>query len=92
MSYVLITADFPGITSEQRRTIYELLKKEKYTKVHELGRDIDTVWYASFEDTITESRCIEITINEFNACSKPYCKPKLVLQFGINKPVFNGLT
>ena len=91
MSYVLITADFPGITSEQRKKIYENLEKEKYVKVHEVGRDIDTVWYAKFDEVVSEKRCLEIAIGEFNECSKPFCKPKLVLLWGPNRPTFNNL-
>jgi hypothetical protein len=92
MSFVLVTADFPDITNEQRTEIYEKLVLEKYVKVHEKSRDIDTVWYAKFAETITEAKCLEITINEFNECSKPYCKPKLVLHWGPNRPTFSGLT
>lgn len=90
-SYVLVTADFPDVTSEQRTRIYKCLEEEKWKKVIEFGRDISTVWWASFEDTVAESSAIKITINDFEKCSKRFCKPKLVIHWGPNKPTFHGL-
>lgn len=91
MSYVMVSADFPGVNGEQRKKIYECLKEKKWVKVTEPGRDIDTVWYAKFQDTLSEQDCIRITIKDFDDCSKPYCKPKLVIHWGPNKPTFYGL-
>ena len=91
MSYVLVSADFPGVSSDQRGKIYECLEKEKWIKVKEFGRDVSTVWYASFKDNVTEENSIHVTIKDFENCSKPYCKPKLVIHWGPNKPTFHGL-
>ena len=91
-SYVLVTADFPGVNSEQRNKIYECLSTEKWKKINEFGRDISTVWYASFEDKATQEGAIETAIDDFDNCAKPYCKPKLVIHWGPNKPTFHGLT
>jgi hypothetical protein len=91
MSYVLVSADFPDVTTTQRDTIYKCLDDKKWIKVRELGRDISTTWYASFEGSVTEIVAIEITISDFVNCSKPYCKPKLVIHWGPNKPTFYGL-
>ena len=90
-SYVLVTADFPGVNSDQRKKIYECLDKEKWKKVTEPGRDIDTVWYASFAETVSEKDAIDLAISDFVSCCKPHCKPKLVVHWGPNKPTFHGL-
>jgi len=90
-SYILVTADFPDVTSAGRNKIYECLNIEKWKKVTEHDRDISTVWYASFNDNVSEQEAIEITKSDFDNCSKNYCKPKLVIQWGPNKPTFHGL-
>lgn len=91
-AYILVTADFPGITTEEREKIYQLLAIKKWNKIRELGRDISTSWYASFAEGIPEKRAIEVTIEEFNESSRSYCIPKLVIQWGPHKPTFHGLT
>jgi hypothetical protein len=91
MAYILVTADFPQINGEQRKKIYECLNGKKWQKIHEPGRDIDTVWQASFEAGISEQRAIEITIEDFEDCSKPYCKPKLMIHWGPHAPTRHGL-
>ena len=91
MSYVTVSADFPSVTTEQRKKIYECIKEKGWTKVIEPGRDIDTVWYAQFTDAASEQGCINTTKADFVDCSKPYCNPKLVMQWGPNKPAFHGL-
>lgn len=58
MSYILLTADFPGVTSDQRTKIYESLKKESWQKVTEAGRDVSTAWFAQFDDSFTEKSAI----------------------------------
>ena len=90
MSYVLVTADFPRVTSDQRKIIYACLEKKNWKKIHEPGRDIDTVWEGFFE-TQLESQAIDIAIENFDSCSKPYCRPKLVIHWGPNKPTCHGL-
>ena len=91
MSFVLVTADFPDVTSTQRQSIYYCLDENKWKKVTELGRDVSTVWYAEFSSEVSESSAIRISIDEFEKCSKPYCRPKLVLHWGPNKPTFHNL-
>ncbi len=90
MSYILVSADFPKITSEERQKIYQCLEKEKWRKITDPGRDISTVWEASFVDTASEDACIKTAVNDFTNCSKPYTTPKLVLQFGPSKPTRSG--
>jgi len=91
MSYVLVTADFPGVTTEQRDRIYKCLEEKMWHKVKEFGRDISTVWWASFKESVSEEGAIRTTISDFENCSKPYCKPKLVIHWGPNKPTFHSL-
>jgi hypothetical protein len=91
MSYVLVTADFPGVSSTDRDKIYKCLEEKYWKKVTELGRDITTAWYDSFKDDVSEKGAINTTISDFENCSKPYCKPKLVIHWGPNKPTFHGL-
>lgn len=91
MAYVLVSADFPGVTTDQRDKIYKCLEEKHWKKVKELGRDISTVWYGFFEEGGSEVGATQTAINDFENCSKPYCKPKLVIHWGPNKPTFHGL-
>ena len=86
MGYVLVTADFPEVTANQRKEIYERLDQEKWRKITEYGRDISTVWQAKFEDNIIEARAKAISKSDFENCSSPYCTPKLVIHFGPGEP------
>ena len=92
MSYVLVTADFPGVTGDQRSKIYKCLVEKSWKKIQEPGRDIDTVWQASFKADVSEKDAIRVTINEFVECSKPYCNPKLAVHWGPTEPTRYGLT
>ena len=91
MAYVLVTADFPGVKSDEREKIYRCLREKLWYKVTELGRDISTTWYASFQSDGTEAGAIFTAKSDFENCAKPYCKPKLVIHWGPNKPTFHGL-
>ncbi len=91
MPYVLITADFPGVSKEDRDKINECLEMKHVNKVREPGRDIDTVWEAYFGSDTLESNAIKGIISIFEECCKGYCKPKLVLHWGQNKPTRHGL-
>ena len=91
MSYVLLSADFPGVTGQQRNEIYECLAKKNWHKIVEPGRDISTTWQGYFK-SVTESEAIEIAKNHFVTCASPYCKPKLVIHWGPNEPTYVGLT
>ena len=64
MPYVLVTADFPNITTEERRKIYSCLTGKSWVKIHELERDIDTVWQGFFSDTVSEASAIRTAIND----------------------------
>lgn len=87
----MVTADFPGVTKEQRAKIYECLKEKDWKKVTEPGRDIDTVWYASFKSEVTEDGAKKTTKSEFEVCCGTYCTPKLAVHWGPNKPSFYNL-
>lgn len=87
----MVSADFPGVSSTDRNKIYECLKEKFWKKVTEPGRDIDTVWYASFKDDVSEASAIRITKDDFESCSKPYCTPKLAIHWGPNKPSLYNL-
>lgn len=89
MPYILVTADFPGVLSENRKKINECLNTKNIKKVHEPGRDIDTVWEAY--STSDETTAINNVIKIFEDCCKLYCKPKLVIHYGPNKPTRHGL-
>jgi hypothetical protein len=91
MSYVLVTADFPDVTDRERDEIYKCLEEKHWHKVHEHSRDIETVWWAVFENDVTEQNAIRMGIDDFVACSDEYCACKLALQWGPNKPKFYGL-
>ncbi|MFZ2205540.1 MAG: hypothetical protein WAV23_03035 [Minisyncoccia bacterium] len=91
MSYIMVSGDFPDINSEQRKKIYECLKLKNWKKVTEPGRDIDTVWYGSFVESVSEVDAKRITKSDFETCSSPYCMPKLVVHWGPEKPSFYNL-
>ena len=90
-SYIMVSADFPGVSPVERNKIYECLKEKKWKKVTEPSRDIDTVWYASFTDNATEAGAKLTARNDFESCSKPYCTPKLAVHWGPNLPSFYNL-
>lgn len=87
----MVSADFPGVTSAQRAKIYEGLKKELWIKVTEPGRDIDTVWYASFQEDVSEISAKKVAKNDFERCCGSYCTPKLAVHWGPNKPSLYNL-
>ncbi len=87
--YVMVTADFPDVTSDERAKIYECLEKKNWTKIHNTGRDIDTVWYAQFKDGATYEGVIRTSKNDFCDCSKEYTKAKLAIMVGENKPTIH---
>lgn len=89
MGYVMVSADFPGVTATQRQQIYECLEKNHWTKVTDFGRDISTVWYASY--STAGDVAIKAAINRFKECSSLYCEPKLVAHYGPDKPKKHGL-
>lgn len=84
--YVMVTADFPDVDSSKRAKIYECLEKKHWTKVSDIGRDISTVWYASFKEGVSYEEAISITKDRFMNCAKPYTIPKLAIHAGPNKP------
>ena len=90
MGYVVVTAELPGITPDQRTLIDECLKKKDWVKATEFTGNIPTVWHRHFPSEF-ENRAIEITKENFRSCCQPYCKPKLVLHWGRNGPIFSGL-
>lgn len=91
MSYIMVTADFPGVTLTQRNAIYKCLTDKSWTKVSEPGRDIDTVWYAAFKDEVSEAAAKRTTKSEFEACCDKICTPKLAIHWGPNIPSFYNL-
>ena len=82
----MVSADFPDVDSAKRKKIYECLKEKKWKKIKDAGRDISTVWYASFEDEATYKGAIRTSKNDFINCAKPYTTPKLVIHAGPDKP------
>lgn len=84
--YVMVTADFPDVDSSKRTKIYECLKEKKWEKINEVGRDISTVWYASFKENVAYTEAIDISKKDFINCAKPYTTPKLAIHAGPNKP------
>lgn len=86
MSWVMVTADFPNVSSDQRQRIYDCLERAKWKKVENIGRDISTVWYARFEENVSDEVAIQISDADFIGCSKPYTIPKLAIHVGSHKP------
>ena len=86
MGYVMVSADFPDVTSAQRDIIYDCLEKKNWTKFTNIGRDISTSWFGYFSSEVSEQSALEISKRNFVDCSKQYTTPKLALHFGNNKP------
>lgn len=84
--YVMVTADFPNVDSNERTKIYECLKNKQWIKISDVGRDISTVWYASYKDDVSYEKAISATKDEFVECSKLYTTPKLAIHAGPSKP------
>lgn len=91
MSVVLVTADFPGVQTQEREDIYNRLAKMNWTKVTEFGRDISTVWVGN-RPGYSKEAAVNDSIKEFVQCSAGYTKPKLVLHWGPESPYQYGLT
>ena len=77
----VVHAQFPQVTNEERAKIYEKLKNENWTKIHTIGLDVSTIWYASYNsmdvNVVTNS-----SVNEFRNAAKPFTVPKLVVHVG----------
>lgn len=84
--YVMVSADFPFVDPSKREKIYKCLEEKKWTKVTDVGRDISTVWYASFEEGTSYDGAIDTSKNDFMNCARFYTTPKLVIHAGPNKP------
>ena len=90
MSYILITADFPGVASDNHVYISSNLEQKYWRKVSEQDTCINTTWYRFFPNDISEETAKNTAIRNFIDSSNLYCAPKLVLHFGINRPTFHG--
>ncbi len=70
----------------------EILKfnYEPYRR-YRAGAKTQKTRYAYFAVGVSESGAISAAKTHFDTCSEPYCKPKLVIHFGENRPTFHGL-
>jgi len=86
--YVVVTADFHDIENDVREKIYKCLKEMNWHKITNIGRDIATVWWSFFPDTITYQDAIEISEDHFIKCSNKFKggNPKMVIHAGSSKP------
>jgi len=82
----MVSADFPGIDSSEREKIYECLNKNNWNKFENVGRDISTTWWASYDDKYSDSDIKHYAANRFKECSKPNKTPLLVVHVGTSKP------
>lgn len=89
MPYVTVIAEFPNITLAARETICACLEIDKWKQVSELSKGKSMVWYAYFRSAVTENIAIQIAINDFETYSQVYCKPRLLIQYGLNKPTIH---
>jgi hypothetical protein len=88
MSYVLVTADFPGVNAGQKAKIYSSLKK-KWQQVNEPASGA-TFWLTSFQNALSETDFIKV-VTDFVSCAQPYCNPRLTLQLSPTKPALGGV-
>jgi hypothetical protein len=81
MSFVLVTADFPEILSEEISEIFNRLEEQNWIKLHDHQLPVNTIWFntvmtGKVEDAIKAAR------HNFTACCIPICIPKLALEWG----------
>lgn len=84
--YVMVSADFPEIDSSEREDIYKKLDDHKWHKFENVGRDISTTWWKSFDEKFPDSVIKRNAAKIFKECSKPYTTPLLVVHVGTSKP------
>lgn len=90
MSYILITADFPGLSTEHYVHISSSLEQKYWRRVSESETGINTAWYRFFPNDISEETAKNTAIRNFADSCNLYCQPRLVVHFGENRPTFHG--
>jgi hypothetical protein len=86
MSYVQITADFPGIRTDEMNEISNRLEKGQWKKLHDHHGTMNTAWLATFAEEVPNQEAIKNAQDTFMACCSPYCRPLMVLQCIHNEP------
>jgi hypothetical protein len=81
MSYIIVHAQFPETTNEERNEIYKNLDSKGWKKIHTIGIDVSTIWQLFSASPLT-SVLMNNAQSDFNECSKKYTKPKLVVHVG----------
>jgi hypothetical protein len=90
MSYILISADFPGITPERAAQVASGLEQKYWRKSNEQESSINTAWYRFFPNDISEETAKNTAVHNFIEASNLYCEPRLIIHFGPNKPSLHG--
>jgi len=87
MSFVLASADFSCCTPADRTIIYDKLSNSNWKKLYEDADDKHTVWVNTMSRGATKDESMEITKQDFYACCKTNCLPRVVFEWGyINTP------
>jgi hypothetical protein len=84
MAFVLVTADFPEILSEEILEIFTRLEEQHWVKLHDHELPVNTIWFNTViaekaEDAIKAAR------HNFTSCCIPICIPKLALEWGTSE-------
>jgi hypothetical protein len=84
--FIGVNAEFPRMDSEQMEEIFNRLREKKWVKIKNIGRGFSTLWFARFKDEVNLEAALLLAEKEFNQCSEPHAKPRLVIHAGHNKP------
>ena len=90
MSYVQITADFPGIHSDEMHEIYTRLEQGQWKKMHDHHGTMNTTWLAAYAPGVPEHDAIKNAQDTFMSCCSPYSRPLLVLKCIHDEPGSSG--
>jgi len=90
MPAIQITADFPGIRSEELHELYRRMENSEWKKMHDHHGHLDTTWHAYFPEHLTEKEAINHAHQSFMALCSPYQHPVLVLQCIHSHPEYSA--
>jgi len=91
MSFILITADFPGIRSDEMAEIYKRLENGSWQKRHNHNGSSNATWALSLTPGIPQADALRIAQASFMACCSPYCRPVMVMQWGDHQSVHSNV-
>lgn len=84
--FIGVNAEFPRMNSEQMEEVFNRLKEKKWVKIKNTGRGFSSLWFARFKDDVDLEAALLLAEKEFNLCTEPFAKPRMVIHAGYSKP------